>query len=170
MNKILILILLFQIEQCSSQITNSRTLVKYVPFSAKFNIRVSENDMNNIKSSEGTVVKYDTINIDSINKLIGNQLESIKKSSGIYAPYDLRMECTYEYEKKVTKFYFDNKKNIIYSGRIFENQVLYDLIFLNICRPYFSLFLEDEKKYWSSDQRKCDDSIEFYKNNPQFIK
>lgn len=157
----MIIILGIECNSIQTYQNKSNFLVKYVPFSSHFNTRVSEKDIELMKSEKFLIVKNDSINNDSINSIIFKKVKLLEKEEGLSKPYDLRMECVIYLDKEFIKFYLDNKKNIIINGRVHSDNQLSDIILNNICRPYFSYYFQEEKSYWPNKSYECNDSIGF---------
>jgi len=141
--------------------------VKYVPFSARFNTRVSEDDINKMETKKLLIVKKDTVENDSVCRKIYEKIKELKQKKGEEKLYDIRMECIISTKENRLKFYLDKNKNIIYNGSVYYSQEIADLIFKNICRPYFAYYLSEETKYWTNSKQECNDSTAFFNYYPR---
>lgn len=168
MIRLIIIILVFSFKHCPSQIVQKDMYlsVKYIPFTAKPNVRVSESAIHNMQPTKFFSVRNDTINNDSINKIILNKIKLLKKKEGQEISYDLRMECQISVNNENFTFYIDSKKNIILNGNVYSDPEVSNIILENICRPYYSTYLVEERKYWPTTGQKCNDSLEFFKIFP----
>jgi hypothetical protein len=140
--------------------------VKYLPFTAKHNIRVSESAIHNFQQAKFFSVNNDTIKNDSINSIIFNKIKFLKKQDGEQRTYDLRMECQLFFKDENYTFYIDNRKNIILGGNVYYDLEMANIILENICRPYLTKYFIEEQKYWPNKSQMCNDSLEFLKYFP----
>lgn len=142
--------------------------IKYIPFSTKTHLALSENQLNNLKETiYGLQVIETNIESDSITKRIMQEIASLKitdTESEIH--YNLRMQCKiYNGETLIDSFFIDDKNRVVYSGKAYNNtDSLVDVLIMdNLCRPLVSYFLLNESLFWNDDMEGCEDSVGFIK-------
>jgi len=147
-------------------------IVKYIPFETHFNKRLSESDFVLLRQKKYLQVKNDTIFDKFVNEKIFGIIQLIKLQNIIKInpkrdDAEIRMMCTLNYNDEIINFFITKKMEIIFDDTQIINEDLTNLIFSQLCRPYYSFIFPNEEKYWLSNTFDCKDSLEFYKCYPK---